>query len=77
LTIKNIIEFIKHVYPTPKQLCGLLKAAKEIIICLLNIFIFVSCYYIISTYNFSNDNCELIIACTDFIEPKAVGEPNT
>jgi hypothetical protein len=76
LTNKKQTKSIKHVYTIPKQLCDLLEGAKEIIMCLLNIFIFVSCYYILSTYNISNDNCELIIAYTDYIESKPVDQPN-
>lgn len=78
-TKKNTTKLRKqnHIYPLsiPKQLDGLFKAIKEIIMCLLYIFIFVSCYYIISTYSFSVDNCELITACTDFIESKPVDQP--
>lgn len=52
----------------------LLEATKEITMALLNIFIFVSCYYIcIRTYSFSNDNCELITACTSTC-PTNLGE---
>jgi hypothetical protein len=67
----------KHIYLTSilKQLDGLFEAIKEIIMCLLYIFIFVSCYYITCTYVFSEDNCELITACTDFIESKPVDQP--
>ncbi len=58
----------------------LLEATKEIIMALLNIFIIVSCYYIcMRTYNFSNDNCELITACTTNLgelELKPASTPN-
>lgn len=79
LTKKNITKLKKENYIylicIPKQLWGLPEAIKEIMMGLLNIFIFVSCYYIICTYYFSNDNCESIAACTDFLEPKLVDQP--
>ena len=54
------------------------ETAKQIFICLLNIFIFVCCYYVyVCTYNFNNDDCELITAyTTSFVELKPVEQSN-
>lgn len=78
LTKQNITEFRKQkqIYHASihKQL---LIIAKEVFICLLIIFISVFCYYIcICTYNYSNDNCQLITICTiSFEELKPVSQP--
>ena len=79
---KTKLFFAKHVYLIFKQSCGLPEVTKQILICLC-IFILVFCYYIfilifcyyinMCTYNYSNDNCELISLCTiSFEESKPV-----
>ena len=49
--------------------------------CLLYIFIFVSCYYIcMRTYNFNYDNCQLTTICTISFEefkPVDINQPKT
>jgi len=57
----------EHIYPI----------AKEIYRYLFILFILIFYYYIcICTYNFSNDNCELITVCTtNFVELEPVSQP--
>jgi hypothetical protein len=69
----------KHLFSISKLWYDLPETAKQVLCVLLGIFIFVSCYYIsMYSYNFSNDNNELISVCTtSFEESKPVSQPNT
>lgn len=68
----------KHIYSIFEQFFGIPVIVKEIFMCLLIIFILVFFYYIcMRTYNFSNDNCELITVCTtNFVELESVNQPS-
>jgi hypothetical protein len=56
--MKELTKKQKHTCSIYKQFN---KTAKEIFICLLYIFIFVSCYYVcMRTYSFNINNCELV-----------------
>ena len=63
----------KHIYPVYKESYDLPDAAKEIFMCFIYIFIFVSCYYIYTRiYNSYVHNYELITISTtncDQLEP--------
>ena len=72
--MKELTKKRKHIYPIYKQLQ---ETAKEIFICLLYIFIFVSCYYVcICACSFNSNNCELVtVYNTNFVELKPANEP--
>lgn len=76
-SIEIITQFRKYSYSmfSSKQMRDLLEAVKEIIKCLLSILISVSCHYILCTYICTDDSCELITVCTDYIESKPVDQP--
>lgn len=66
--MKNLAKKQKQIYHVSVS-TQLYETVKEITMALLNIFIFVSCYYIfMCTYNFSEDNHELISICTTNFE---------